>query len=470
MPARSIIDGPPKPVGVSPVRRFLFDTSLGLQRPWKRHLEMLRGWQTLGEEGTRRLREGLLERLLDHAARRVPYYRDLLRAHDLWVGGRIRVGSITEIPLLDRATLRREFERLRSDDLADRSWTLNATGGSTGVPVQFIQDRDAGYWRVAIERLFDEWIGAYPGVRRAKLWGSERDILAGREPLKRRLYRWRRNELVLNSFRMTTAQMTEYAERINRWRPRHILGYADSLYEFSRFVSRSNLSVHAPDSIMSSSGTLLPHYRETIERAFGAPVFNRYAAREFGGIAGGDREQAGMVVAAPLRWVEILRRDGSPAAPMEEGEVVITSLTNYAMPLIRYRIGDLARLADRPAPRTGWPVLEQVTGRVTDTFVRSDGGLVSGLFFIHLVGVVLRAGWIRRIQLIQEEVSRVVIHLVIEPPLAAQSPEFHARTRDLADKIRQAMGEECAIEFQIRDEIPTEPSGKYRYAISRVSR
>lgn len=456
--------------GASAIRRFLFDSSLGLRRPWKRHLEMLRGWQTLGEEGTRVLREGLLQLLLDHAARHVPYYRDLFRSHGLLDDGRPRVRSITEIPCLDRATLRREFPRLQSDDLAERAWTLNATGGSTGEPVQFIQDRDAGYWRVAIERLFDEWIGAYPGVRRAKLWGSERDTLAGREPLGRRLYRWRRNELVMNSFRMAPAEMAKYAERINRWRPRHILGYADSLYEFSRFVARSGLSIHAPDSIMSSSGTLLPHHRETIERVLGAPVYNRYAAREFGGIAGEDREHAGMVVAAPLRWVEVLRRDGSPAAPMEEGEVVITSLTNYAMPLIRYRIGDLARFASRPASRTGWPVLEQVTGRVTDTFLRSDGGLVSGLFFIHLVGVVLKAGWIRRIQIVQEEVSRVVIHLVLEPPLTAQSSEFHERTGDLADKIRRAMGEDCAIEFRLRDEIPVEPSGKYRYAISRVSR
>ncbi len=452
------------------IRRFLFDSSLGLRRIWKRHLKMLQSWQTLGEAGSRLLREEMLQRLLDHAARHVPYYRDLFRAQGLLDDGRVRVRSITDIPCLERETLRREFERLQSDDLAERSWILNATGGSTGVPVKFIQDRDEGYWRVAIERLFDEWIGAYPGIRRAKLWGSERDTLGGREPLRRRLYRWRRNELVLNSFRMTTAQMAEYGERINRWRPRHILGYADSLYEFSCFVAGAKLSIHAPDSIMSSSGSLLPHHRETIERALGAPVFNRYAAREFGGIAGEDREQAGLVVAAPLRWVEILRRDGSSAAPMEEGEVVITSLTNYAMPLIRYRIGDLARFASCPASRNGWPILEQVTGRVTDTFLRSDGGLVSGLFFIHLVGVVLKAGWIRKIQLIQEEVSRVVIHLVLEPPLTPQSGEFHERARDLAEKIRRAMGEDCAVEVQVRDEISAEPSGKYRYAISRVSR
>ena len=455
---------------VSPFRRFLFETSLGMSRPWKRNMEQLGRWQDLGEEGTRKLQEQLLEQTLAHAASHVPYYRDLFGAHGLLSGGRVRIHALTEIPCLDRATLRREFDRLRSDDLDHRSWTVNSTGGSTGEPVRFIQDRESGFWRAAVEHLFDEWAGVPFGIRRVRLWGSERDLIVGREPLKLRVYRWRRNELSLNSFRMTPAQMRTYTERINACRPGHIVGYADSLYEFSRFLERSGLTVHPPDSIMSSSGTLLPHQRETIERAFRAPVFNRYASREFGGIASEDGAHDGMVVAAPHTYVEVLRPDGSPAGPLEEGEVVITSLTNYAMPLIRYRIGDLACMAEHGSARTGWPVLAQVAGRVTDTFVRSDGGVVSSLYFIHLVGVVLGAGWIRRFQVIQEELSRVIVNLVLEAPFTESSPDFLLGTRELKDKIRLAMGEDCTVEFQVREDIPTEPSGKFRYAISRVAR
>ncbi len=440
-----------------------------MSRPWRRNLEQLRRWQGLGEEGTRKLQEELLGRLLEHAARHVPYYRDLFHAHGLSSGERARIGALAEVPCLDRATLRREFDRLRSDDLARRSWRVNGTGGSTGVPVRFIQDRESDLWRVAVERLFDEWTGVPFGMRRVRLWGSERDLFAGRETLKVRLYRWRRSEVSLNSFRMTPAQMRTYVERINTWCPSYILGYADSLHEFSRFLERSGLTVHSPDALMSSSGTLLPHQRETIERVFRAPVFNRYAARECGGIAGEDETHDGMVV-APVQFVEVLRPDGSPAGPLEEGEVVITSLTNYAMPLIRYRIGDLACMAARGSARTGWPVLAQVTGRVTDTFVRPDGGVVSSLYFIHLVGVVLSAGWIRKLQLVQEDLSRVVVHLVLEPPLKESSPDFLLRTRELADKIRLAMGGDCAVAFQVREEIPAEPSGKFRYAISRIAR
>jgi phenylacetate-CoA ligase len=451
-------------------RRFLFETSLGRNHSWKRNLEQLRSWQDLGEKGTQKLQDQRLEQLLEHAALHVPYYRDLFDTHGLLAGGRVRIGALTEIPCLDRTTLHREFDRLRSDDLAQRSWKVNSTGGSTGTPVRFIQDYESGIWRAAVEHLFDEWAGTPLGIRRVRLWGSERDLLVGRETLKLRFYRWRRNESSLNAFRMTPAQMRTYAERINKWRPGHILGYADSLYEFSRFVERSGLTVHSPDTIMSSAGTLLPHQRETIERVFRAPVFNRYASREFGGIAADDGTHEGMVVAAPDKCVEVLRPDGSPAGPLEEGEVVITSLTNYAMPLIRYRIGDLACMAERRAARTGWPVLAQVTGRVTDTFVRPDGGVVSSLYFIHLVGVVLSAGWIRKVQVVQEDPSRVIVHLALEPPCTEGSPEFLKWSRELAEKIRAAMGEGCTVEFQVHEDIPADPNGKFRYAIRRVAR
>jgi phenylacetate-CoA ligase len=183
---------------VSPFRRFLFETSLGIKRRWKRNLEQLRCWQDLDEEETRRLQDQHLERLLDHAARQVPYYRDLFHAHGLLRGERVRIGALTEIPCLDRATLRHEFDRLRSDDLAQRTWRLNGTGGSTGVPVCFIQDRESDLWRIAVERLFDEWTGVPFGMRRVRLWGSERDLLVGRDTLKGRIYRWRRKNL-LNS-------------------------------------------------------------------------------------------------------------------------------------------------------------------------------------------------------------------------------------------------------------------------------
>ena len=90
---------------------------------------------------------------------------------------------------------------------------------------------------------------------------------------------------------------------------------------------------------MVTAGTLFEPIRQTIESVFQAPVFNRYGSREVGDIACECEAHSGLHVALPTQFVEILRPDGTAAGPGEIGEIVVTSLTNFAMPLIRYRIG-----------------------------------------------------------------------------------------------------------------------------------
>jgi phenylacetate-CoA ligase len=456
---------------MSTLKRILFRETLRRNGPWLERLDQLRRWQAISPSEGRALRDARLEQILKHAAARVPYYRELFRERGLVARGKLRAASLSEIPCLDRETLRSRFDDLRSEDLGSRVWQPNSTGGSTGQPVRFLRDREDDLWKGALEFLFDEWSGFDFGMKRIRLWGSERDLFVGRETPRVRAYRWVRNELWLNCFRMTPEEMRGHVDKINAFRPAQILAYAEAIFELARFIERHRLEVRSPACIMTSAGTTTAESRAVIERVFRAPVFNRYGSREFGGIACEDGDHAGLVVGLPTRIVEILRPDGTEAGPMEEGEVVVTSLTNYAMPLIRYRIGDLALWGDAPSSsRTAWPLLRQVTGRTTDAFVRPDGGIVSPIFFIHLIGVTLHRGWLRKFQLVQEKCDRLVLRLALEAPFAPDSPDVRDGIREITGKIRVAMGEDCRIEFRFEEEIPAEASGKYRYVVSHVAR
>jgi len=113
--------------------------------------------------------------------------------------------------------------------------------------------------------------------------------------------------------------------------------------------------------------------RKVICQAFGCPVFDFYGAREVMAIAAECEEHMGLHVSVENMVLEVVRDDES-ASPGEVGSLVITNLTNYSMPLIRYEIGDLGRFGSAPCScGRGLPVLEALEGREYELIVNSDG-------------------------------------------------------------------------------------------------
>lgn len=393
------------------------------------YVRQLAELQWLPADELQRLQQERLHRLLRHAAGHVPYYRTVLRqAGVLATSGLIDIERFTDLPLLEKTNLRERFEDLKSDDLDERRWRYNTTGGSTGEPVRFIQDREYQEWAIAFKMLANSWTGYDFGMPKVILWGSERDLFEGSDTLRVHVRRWLENTVWLNAFRMTREEMKQHVNCINRIRPAQILAYVDSIYELADFIQAEGLQVHSPRAIISAAGTLHPAMRELIERVFRAPVFNHYGAREASGIAFECEAHDGLHVSAITYYLEILRSDGSPAEPGEVGEVALTSLTNYAMPLIRYRIGDVAAWAEKPCTcGRHWPLLRELTGRVTDVFIRKDGGKVMPEYFIHLIGVVFNKGWIQKFQVVQEDYDYVRVRIVTHENLVDSKNRYAGR-------------------------------------------
>jgi len=414
------------------------------------------------------LQETKLRTLLHHAYQHTSFYPARFRSCGLFEQGDVHLERFRSLSPLDKETLRSQSEALRSDDLHERNWEYNTSGGSTGEPVQFIQDDTYKEWALAAKRLFNGWTGYRPGQPRIKLWGSERDLLVGNETLKTKVRRWVRNEHPLNAFQMGEADMRRFVDRINDVQPVQILAYVESAYELAQFIEREGLDVYSPQAVMTSAGTLHDHMRKTIRRVFRAPVFNRYGSREVGDIACECEAHEGLHVSAPTHYVEILRPDGTPTDPGEVGEIVVTLLTNYAMPLIRYRIGDMgAWAASSCSCGRSWPLLAEVTGRVSDTFLTEDGKRIHGEFFTHLF---YGEAWVQKFQVVQESVRQITIAVV--PADRGGDPERRYRTEmeAIREDIQSVMGKTCDVTFDVRREIPPTDSGKYRYTISRVDR
>lgn len=428
-------------------------------------LALLKSTQFLPHERIQALQQERLVRVLRHAYERSPYYRRVLAEAGVVEGERVRPERLPQVPLLDRTTLQQH-----QADLVARGYRgggrqfWNRSGGTTGEPARILQD--AANWQLADARKhwFAQWAGRPFGAPAAVLWGSERDLRGVGHGLMGRLRCWVTNEHLLNAYRMDSASMRRYVDEINAMRPVHILAYSGALTEFAQFIERQGLKVHSPLSITTSSSTLLPYMRETIERVFQAPVFNRYGTREVHDLAAQCERRTGLHVSALTHYVEILRPDGTAAGPGEPGEIVVTSLDSLAMPLIRYRTGDTGVWADKPCPcGRALPMLRELTGRINDQFWKRNGDFAGANRVQHLV-IVENEDWIKQAQIIQQEYDRFLVRIV--PQKKASGHE--GRTEGITRIINLFLEEECQVEYQFVDEILPEPSGKYRYTKTEV--
>lgn len=450
------------------VKQKLYETQLSSQGKALQNLANLKDWQWLNEQDLKSLQERRLSALLLHAYKNVPYYRRQLKAAAACDGTRVDLKRFRHLRLLDKETIRARFEELHSADLHQRQWYVNTSGGSTGDPVRFVQDKEYDDWTCALKLLDDSWSGREIGDRQIRLWGSERDLFLGGESMKTQVGRWIKNEKHLNAFRMTEQEMRDYLKIMNSYKPKQVLAYAESIYQLARFAEKQGLAVHRPRAVMTSAGTLFKPMREQIERTFGCPVFDRYGSREVGDIACECESHQGLHVSAPTHDVEILRPDGQPASPGEVGEIVVTLLTNYAMPIIRYRIGDMGAWSEKRCDcGRSYPLIGQLAGRVTDTFVTRDGGQVHGEYFTHLF---YYQSWLKKFQVVQEDYSRIRVYLIPEEAGEGAITERHGEAlTDIRDKIAFVMGQGCEVIFEAVDDIPASQSGKFRYTMSLVS-
>ncbi|WP_254863554.1 phenylacetate--CoA ligase family protein [Halovivax gelatinilyticus] len=425
------------------------------------NLQTIRRLWNADRETVRSHRGRKMTRLLRHARETVPYYADVLEARGVVDDDGVSLERFSELPLLTKETLREEGDRLLSTDPGPDPYT-NTSGGTTGEPVEFVQDQYYWEWNVATKLFYQELAGKPLGGREVKLWGSERDLRDGSIDLKSRAVEFLYNRRVCNSYRMGESDMREHVETIDSFRPLTIWAYVESIHQLARYVERNELDVHSPNGVVTTAGTLHEPVRETIEDAFDTTVFNQYGSREVGDIACECRARDGLHVFPHAAYVEIVDEYGRPLPPGEPGRIAVTSLTNRSMPLIRYEIGDVGVRSPEPC-RCGrpFPTLARVTGRVTDHFLTTDGDLVHPGY---LRKTLYHRDWIEKFRIRQTATDRV--EYAIERRDGRSPPD--ADLAEIERATHTVLGDDVRVTFSYPERIDESESGKFRYTISEV--
>jgi phenylacetate-CoA ligase len=443
------------------IRRALFPAWVRKNRSARlTYLHDMELTQYLPQDQLREMQWTRFKAMLDYAHRHSAFYRGKLQAAGLTPADVRTFDDLRFVPLTTKTDIQEHLDDLITAPYRDRVLLKDMTGGSTGSPMIFYYDEDRRDSRTAAALRHDRWTGWNIGERIAVLWGAPRDVARpGR--WQTRLRDWIiQRALVLDASRIDEAAMAAFCRRLQAYRPRFVLAYANTLAMFAQYVRDAGVMPMRPEAVICSGEFLTEDNRALIESTFGCKVFNRYGSREFSVIASECHIHQGMHVSAENLLVEVVSDDD--AGHGAEGQIVVTDLRNYAMPMIRYRTMDVGALkAGACRCGRGLPLLDLTGGRVTDFLTAVSGSRVSGIV-MATYGITNIRG-VRQVQFVQHRRGAVTARIARGPQWTDES------FRLLTEKVRGLLGMEMIVEAEFVDHIPLEASGKYRFSVSRLA-
>ena len=410
---------------------------------FRRYLEMLKGTEYLPAEQLRHMQAIELARLRRFVCINVPHYRKQGPAE-----------FTTKDQIWERP------EDFIADTFPRRALIPWHTSGTTGKPLTVYYNREAMQKMWAFVELYRNTAGVGKVDRRGQFTGKM--IVPPRQSASTKIF-WRHDlanhALLLSTVHLLPENLPFYAAALERFRPAYLSGYPSAMYVLADYYRQSGRPAPQLKAALTSAETLLEHQRRAIEKTFSTRVFDQYGQAEMQSFW--YECEAGRMHAHPLAGVtEILLSDGTPAAPGEMGEVVLTGFVNYAMPLVRYRVGDTARFATESCPcGRGMPVIEEIGGRIDDFVYTRDRG------FLGRLDPVLKG--VRNIvesQLEQESLDLLRVRFVPAPAFTAEDLQM------LENNLRARVGRGIHLEFECTDRIPRSANGKFRFVISRLDR
>ncbi len=419
--------------------------------------------QYLDTQYLNELRLEKIRSIVAYAYEHTQYYRKLFDDNGLTPKDIKSISDLEKIPPLTKSDIQLYGDEMLSDLYHKNELIKDASGGSTGEPTVFYKDIAYQQLRPADQLRHDRWCGWDLGDRFALIWGAQRDLKATQSFREFIISRYIARIWELDAFSFNKEKMDAYVKTLEKIQPKMILGYANALVAFSEFLI-TNYPNHRilPKGIISSAESLTQSKRETIEKAFGCKVLNRYGSREVGLIASECKQQSGLHINADNVHVEIVK-NGKVVPIGESGDILVTDFSNKGMPLIRYNLGDVGRLTNEMCScgRT-LPLLQSVEGRSGDFFVADNGSLVHGEYFTHLFygieGVI-------KFQMIQESLTDIQLKIVSKEKCLE---EIHIK--NIKHKTQEMLGNQCTVNVEYVKDIPPTASGKSLFTISRVPR
>lgn len=407
----------------------------------------------LSREELLKKQQNLLQDLVDHAVKHVPFYMNWARESGYKSGDKIKIG---DLPVVTKDDYRRDMEMFQSSAYPLNEMGLAKTSGSSGEPFRFRThsiSKDYSYaclWRNLRRH------GIRPGMRRGYIWG--RSWTFSQSPMAQRKTRlmlsirdYMNNAITLSAYELTHKNVRRVVEKLESFGPEYLHGYVSALYTIAQYLLERGAPLKGMRlrAVVTESEKLYDFQREALKQAFGCPVLEMYGSVEMGGIAAPDLD-------GNIR----VNDDHCLLEVDSNGQALVTNLRSYAFPFIRYRLGDIVEVSDDIPAGLPYTCIKSIVGRTVDMIPVSKGGSIHGVALAHIIDPHL--DYVAKYQIHQVSLNYFKVFLVCKR-------ELPPRNRDQIISAFVGMaGVGTRVELCFVDHIDPAPSGKFRWVISDI--
>lgn len=435
-----------------------------------REFNLLKEAQYWSPDEIRQRKAQQLRSILAYAYQHCPYYRKAYQGKDAcWCAETFNWGMFENFPVLGKEDAKGSFDALQSDEVDRLKARFMRSGGSTGLPTRHMQDEWFRKMNMASNLLFKDWGDVALGDKCLHVQADELDYFGDPVPWKKRIIDFVYGKEYFNAFKLTQDAFGQLVGQINRIRPAYIHMYATALLEFAKYIIHDEVPIHSPNMVLCIAGATYDGLLDLVEKAFKCPALARYGSRETGDMAGLCKMRSYHEMPF-THHLEIINSNGRPAGRGELGDILVTVLTNRAMPIIRYKIGDMGMwLEGDCACGVKFPAMKMIGGRTGEMVRNSRGKIITPEIFIHLVGVAMGdvADRIARFQVVQAALDRIVVKMVVEEE---HQKDVLKQFNELKSKVREVMEDPVEVVIEFPKDIPNAPSGKYSYTKSFLAK
>ena len=425
-------------------------------RPLARCIRELRKRELLSQIDFDELHRQRLERILDHARSQVPLYgsgpwRNVSNSPEMF---------LDNWPVLEKSVLQAHYEELLAAKQPPKTETLS-TSGTTGKPTRVASDYLASTYGWAHRYRALQWHGIPIGPRSLRLSHDRRPL---RDRILGQKCVWPLD---------TDDSVNEAMDYLVDKRPMLVAGTPSAVFYLARRLQERGFTAPLAPFARVGGEQLFSFQRKHIESYLCGRAIDSYGTTETGALAG-ECPAGSMHVYAGHVHLEIFR-DDAPAPPGEFGDIVVTTLNNLAMPLIRYKVGDRGRLSlDKCSCGLPYPVLTELQARSGDNLVMADGSLRHSSVLVEQLQAVFddtRDDFVRQLQFGQNNPDSWEVWVEGSESIVAKRGNS-ADTADIENTItgilHRTVGAKCNVAIHFVSQMPRE-HGKFRYFLAARS-